>query len=115
VLTVVTNLVRNAAEAIDQAGTPRREVRVECHRCDDEVELVVGDIGPGWPAGTIEEVLLESTKPQGKGIGLYVVKTAVENHKGRISIGHSPLGGAEFRILFPAARQAAPGSESFTS
>jgi len=107
--TIVTNLIRNAAEAIGQVSSPRREVLIECHRHDDDVELVVGDSGPGWPGGTIEDVLLESTKPQGTGIGLYVVKTAVENHRGTVTVGRSPLGGAEFRIVFPAG-PAGPGS-----
>jgi len=101
--TVVINLVRNAAEAIGGAGCPDRNVRIECRCHDDRVELVVGDSGPGWPGGTIDELLLASTKPEGTGIGLFVVKTAVENHRGTITIGRSPLGGAEFRIAFPRA------------
>ncbi len=81
---------------------------IECRNHGDDVELVVGDSGPGWPGGTIEEALLESTKPQGTGIGLYVVTTAVENHRGTVTVGRSPLGGAEFRIVFPAG-PAGPG------
>ena len=53
-----------------------------------------------WPGGTIDAMLPESTKPQDTGIGLYVVKTAVENHRAAITIGRSPLGAAEFRIWF---------------
>ena len=65
------------------------------------VELVVGDSGPGWPGGSLDEILLNTTKPGGAGIGLYVVKTAVDNHGGQMTIGRSTLGGAEFRITFP--------------
>jgi signal transduction histidine kinase len=32
-----------------------------------------------------------------------VVQTAVENHRGSITVGRSPLGGAEFRIVLPRA------------
>ena len=98
---IVTNLVNNAIEAIVHGGGDRREIAVEHHGHDDEVELVVGDSGPGWPGGSIDDVLLQTTKPDGAGIGLYVVKTAVENHRGRMTVGRSPLGGAEFRIRFP--------------
>ncbi|MBU3666368.1 MAG: ATP-binding protein [Chthoniobacterales bacterium] len=54
-----------------------------------------------WPGGTLDEMLLNTSKPEGSGIGLYIVKTAVENHRGTITIGRSPLGGAEFRITLP--------------
>ena len=65
------------------------------------MQLVVGDSGPGWPGGTLDEALLASSKPDGTGIGLFVVRTAVENHRGRVTVGRSPLGGAEFRIALP--------------
>jgi len=32
-----------------------------------------------------------------------VVRTAVENHRGTLTVGRSPLGGAEFRIVLPLA------------
>lgn len=100
---IVANLVNNAIEAIVHGGCDRREIAIEHHVRDDEVELVVGDSGPGWPGGPIDDVLLQTTKPDGAGIGLYVVRTAVENHRGQITVGRSPLGGAEFRIRFPRA------------
>lgn len=100
---VVTNLLVNAVEAIAAGDVDRREIAIEQHARDGVVELVVGDSGPGWAGGTLDEALLNTTKPGGTGVGLYVVKTAVENHRGRITIGRSPLGGAEFRITFPRA------------
>ena len=95
---IVTNLVGNAIEAIDESGSARREIFIGCLPHDGTVELVVGDSGPGWPGGSIDEALLRTTKRGGAGIGLYVVKTALDNHRGQIAIGRSPLGGAEFRI-----------------
>ena len=70
-------------------------------RAGDFLELLIGDSGPGWPGGTIDEMLLRSTKRDGSGIGLYVVKTALDNHRGEMVIGCSPLGGAEFHLTFP--------------
>lgn len=98
---MVTNLVRNAAEAIEATQASRREIAIELQAGGDGVELVIGDSGPGWPGGTIDDKLLDSSKPQGTGIGLFVVKTAVENHQGELAVGRSPLGGAEFRIRLP--------------
>ncbi len=98
---IITNLLRNAIEAIAGADSPKREISIELASRDGAVELVIGDSGPGWPGGTLDEMLLKTSKRDGSGIGLYVVKTAMENHRGRIEIGHSPLGGAEFRMVFP--------------
>lgn len=98
---IVTNLLRNSIEAITESDSPRREVTIERVPHDDTVEIIIGDSGPGWPGGTIEEALLRTTKREGSGIGLYVVKTALENHRGQITVGRSPLGGAEFRLIFP--------------
>jgi len=98
---MVTNLVRNAAEAISAGNSSRREIAIDLQSADEHVELVIGDSGPGWPGGTIDDKLLDSTKPEGTGIGLFVVQTTVENHRGELAIGRSPLGGAEFRIRLP--------------
>jgi len=98
---ILTNLLLNAIEAINDSGSPRRDISIELQCAGDFVELVIGDSGPGWPGGSLEEMLLRSTKRDGSGIGLYVVKTALDNHCGNIAIGRSPLGGAEFRLTFP--------------
>jgi PAS domain S-box-containing protein len=103
---IVINLLTNAIEAIVAGKTPRREIVVEQNTRDGIVEMVVGDSGPGWPGGAVDEMLLNTTKAGGSGIGLYVVKTAVDNHRGEMTIGRSPLGGAEFRITFPLANAA---------
>ncbi len=98
---VFVNLIQNALDAIGHGRGKRKEIVIECIIRGRSVEVVVGDSGPGWPGGTLDEMLLNSSKPGGSGIGLYVVKTAVENHRGQIVIGRSPLGGAEFRITLP--------------
>ncbi|MFM1903258.1 MAG: hypothetical protein RLZZ440_1158 [Planctomycetota bacterium] len=102
----VSNLLRNAIEAIAAGGTGRREVEIAVIDGEEEAEIVVGDSGPGWPGGTLDEALLASSKPAGTGIGLFVVRTAVENHRGQISVGRSRLGGAEFRIALPRRTRA---------
>jgi len=98
---ILTNLLSNAIEAITGSDRPRREISIELRCAGDYLELLIGDSGPGWPGGTIDEMLLRSTKRDGSGIGLYVVKTALDNHRGEMVIGCSPLGGAEFHLTFP--------------
>jgi signal transduction histidine kinase len=93
------NLIRNAIEAAGPEG--HVAVRVGADRYAVEVE--VADDGPGFPGGgrEIESLLLASSKPEGTGIGLFVVRCAVENHRGRIRIGRSDLGGASVVLRFP--------------
>ena len=102
----VTNLLRNAVEAIAEAKPKTREIAVRLARKADTIELVIGDSGPGWPKGGPAEVPLTTTKKAGTGIGLYVVRTAMENHRGEIVFGRSPLGGAEVKLRFPRVEKA---------
>jgi signal transduction histidine kinase len=97
----IVNLLRNAVESIVADGSPRREVEVVVAEAAKAATVTVGDSGPGWNGGSLDDALVSSTKPQGTGVGLFVVRTAVENHGGSISVGRSPLGGAEFRIVLP--------------
>ena len=100
----ITNLIRNAVEAIQEAdptGEKVREISIEIRKSPNEIELIVGDSGVGWPEGVPEGVPLTTTKHNGSGIGLFVVRTAMENHGGSITFGNSPLGGAEIRLRLP--------------
>jgi PAS domain S-box-containing protein len=97
----LTNLLRNAVEAIEETKLNKREILIELHETDCGAELVIGDSGPGWSGLPTVDTPLNTTKKGGTGIGLYVVRTAMENHRGEITFGPSPLGGAEVRLKFP--------------
>jgi PAS domain S-box-containing protein len=98
----LNNLLRNALEAVAELPPRRpRRVRLEVLHRKKHLELIVGDSGPGLPEGTTADRLPESTKPGGTGLGLFIVRTAAENHGGQLEIGHSPLGGAEVRLILP--------------
>lgn len=99
----ITNILRNAAEAIDESATDRREISVDLAGNKDEVILTIGDSGPGWSGAEQMDTPLTTTKKGGTGIGLYVVRTAMENHRGEIRFGTSVLGGAEVKMIFPRA------------
>ena len=95
------NLLRNAVEAITESGADRKEICIALDVRGKEAELVIGDSGPGWTGAELEKIPLTTTKKEGTGIGLYVVRTAVQNHGGTIEFGKSPFGGAEVRLRFP--------------
>lgn len=97
----VCNLLRNALEALaDRPGAGIMAISLA--RSEQEVRLTIEDNGPGIPAGVIEALPLASTKPDGSGIGLFVVQTTVENHGGSLHIGRSSLGGALVELRLPA-------------
>jgi PAS domain S-box-containing protein len=90
---VVLNLLKNAAEAIDNAGLPvsRRhiELRVVPKHTPElggHIEFSVTDMGPGLPEEVIERMYeaFFSTKADGLGIGLGLCRSIVESHQGRI-------------------------------
>lgn len=109
----ISNVVRNAVEALSRQPAGQRRISVTLRRQADQVQLVVADNGPGFPEdllrlNTSEDVLLRSRKPLGSGIGLYVVSTTMENHDGRLDLGRSAeLGGGEVVLSLPARPRSA--------
>ncbi|MEN9545103.1 MAG: hypothetical protein RLZZ598_1936 [Pseudomonadota bacterium] len=90
---VLLNLLKNAAEAIDNAKlSPSRrhiELRVVPRHMPDEggvIEFSVSDTGPGLKdevIGRLYEAFF-STKSDGLGIGLSLCRSIIESHRGRI-------------------------------
>jgi signal transduction histidine kinase len=61
--------------------------------------------GPGIAANDLQKVFnpFFTTKPQGMGMGLAIVRTIIEAHRGQIVAENQPSGGALFTIKFPIA------------
>ncbi len=100
-LTVVGNLVDNAMDAV--ASAEERRVSLRLDGGPGRVEVVVGDSGPGIRADDAERVLERgwSTKAgsaTGRGLGLALVAQVVRRHRGTLTVGVSPLGGAEVTV-----------------
>lgn len=100
---VLINLMRNAIEAMDEAG--RRELVISVQRADgDMVAMSVSDTGPGFGAETRARLFQPffTTKRQGMGVGLSISRTIIEAHGGEIRAEDNPGGGAVFRFTLPA-------------
>ena len=90
---VLINLMKNAAESIDNANRPtgqrQVELRIVPKQIDDQsvVEFSVTDTGQGLPPEDIERVYeaFFSTKVEGMGIGLNLCRSIIESHQGRIA------------------------------
>jgi len=101
---VVINLVMNAMDAVAGEPGPAREVRVETRGSAGGVDIAVSDQGPGVAAEN-EAKLFQSTfttKKDGMGFGLSIIKTIVEMHRGRVTHERNTPRGAIFRVWLPA-------------
>jgi len=98
----VSNLLRNAREALETLPQQQRRLAVSLERSERAVVLSVADSGSGFDRQVLEALPLFTTKPDGTGLGLFVVQTTAENHDGQVSFGRSAaLGGAEVRLQLP--------------
>lgn len=104
---VIVNLVVNALQAMAQADSPRRELRIETARTvNGDVELTVLDSGPGIAVENLGRLFESffSTKANGMGLGLPVCRSIVEAHGGRLVAGNrSDDCGARFAMTLPVA------------
>lgn len=101
---LVVNLARNAIEAVTKY--PNRQINISTRLIgDDQLATTVEDSGPGVDASVTDRLFqpLASTKPEGMGLGLSISSAIVENHKGRIWVEPSRLGGAAFSFVLARA------------
>ncbi|MBK1720147.1 PAS domain-containing sensor histidine kinase [Thiocystis violacea] len=102
---VLVNLICNAVQAIDSAGSSRREVVLEVVQRANEIELIVRDTGPGLPADRHAAIfdIFESTNDSGLGLGLAISRAIAEAHGGRLWAEPAPSEGAAFHLTLPIA------------
>jgi len=95
----VFHVIKNAVEASVEGGA----ITVRTSRDEDRVVLSVTDSGYGIPKEDVENVFKPffTTKEQGFGMGLPLVKQIVSEHLGRLVIDSTPGSGSTFRMEFP--------------
>jgi signal transduction histidine kinase len=95
------NLVINALQGMPKGGTLRVETRME-HREDVSYACIdISDTGPGLPADAQSRVEPSvTTKPNGAGLGLALVKRVVEAHQGELEVV-SDAAGTTFTMRLP--------------
>ncbi|NMP21210.1 sensor histidine kinase [Sulfobacillus harzensis] len=95
---VVTNLVKNAVEALSQSGSV---VEVECHDRGDHWLLAVSDDGPGLPPDLLGRLFVSrfTTKDSGNGFGLMIVRRIAEAHGGTVRV--TVDGGTRVEVTIP--------------
>lgn len=98
---VMTNLLVNAAQAIEGRGN----IFVETHSRVDRIEIIIRDTGSGIHPDVISRIFdpFYTTKGvgQGTGLGLYVTYRIIEGHQGTIQVDSQPEAGCSFSIQLP--------------
>lgn len=99
----IFNLIRNSAQAIRDQGRAEGKVRVRLGRSHDFWLIDVDDDGPGITPELGDRIFdpYVTTKEDGTGLGLPIVKKIVVEHGGSIAALASELGGARFRLSIP--------------
>jgi two-component system nitrogen regulation sensor histidine kinase NtrY len=111
---VLTNLIKNAVEAIEGAGIeaikdPR--IVVEAHLEGEMVRITVSDNGKGWPKENRNRLLepYVTTREKGTGLGLAIVAKIIEQHGGKVDLvdaepDENGRTGAAFTFTLPLRR-----------
>ncbi|MGH0033780.1 MAG: ATP-binding protein [Myxococcota bacterium] len=100
---VLHNLVVNACEGNGERGAARVAVRSATPAAAASVAFEVIDDGPGFPREWLESGRSEwpTTKPEGSGLGLLLVRRLVEASGGRLELSNRMAGGACVRVSLP--------------
>ena len=94
------NLMRNASEAMGGCGS----IEIAVNGDGQGLVVTLADHGPGIPAELRQRVFEPyfTTKQDGTGLGLALVRHTIEAHGGTLTVFETPGGGATFSIVLPA-------------
>ena len=105
---VFVNLVVNACEAMENGGDIEITAEAEMtEKIGRAVIIRVKDNGPGMSEEVQARALepFETTKPDGTGLGLFIVVRIVEEHGGQLKIVSAEGEGTTFVIALPAVKE----------
>jgi signal transduction histidine kinase len=103
-LEVMSNLFRNAIEAMGTTVNRKRELSVRTElRAGNAISVAVEDSGPGISQSTLPHIFnaFVTTKRHGTGLGLAICQSIIEFHGGRITASSAGANGARFEIVLP--------------
>jgi signal transduction histidine kinase len=110
------NLVGNAIKFTPNGGT----VRVASRTVKKEICIEVKDTGPGISCEDLPRLFSEfkrlkaTAHTEGTGLGLFIVKTIVEAHNGRVAVTSQEGVGTQFTIFLPASKEPAAKAQATT-
>ncbi|WP_226341052.1 sensor histidine kinase [Gemmobacter serpentinus] len=102
---VLSNLVRNARQAIEATGKPGT-IELSGGEGEQDWWIRVGDTGPGLPPKAREYLFMAfqgSVRKGGSGLGLAIAAELIRGHGGRLDLLRSDEDGTAFQIRLPRA------------
>lgn len=109
--------LRNLAANAIQWSPTDADVDVQLTGEDGWVEVVVDDSGPGVPEELRERIFEPFARGPalggqrvGYGLGLAIVRAAVDTQGGEVEVSRSPGGGARFRMRLPRSARPRPAT-----
>jgi signal transduction histidine kinase len=103
---VVLNLVLNGLEAVREPHAGPRTLVIRTARDNAAaVRVEVRDSGPGIDAKDLDRIFepLYTTKAEGLGMGLAIVRTIAHAHGGAVGAANNAQGGATFHFTLPVS------------
>jgi signal transduction histidine kinase len=99
---VLSNLLGNAIKFTPTKG----HVTLSAERSGDVVTFAISDTGPGISEDHLPHVFDRYWKDEkrgtkGTGLGLFIAKSIIDAHGGRLTVESSPNHGAKFRFTLP--------------
>lgn len=104
---VLTNLLRNAIDAMEEHAGPSNRVDIHARRDAGQIHISVRDYGAGLPTDDPDELMepFVTHKAQGLGIGLGICRSIVVAHGGELTLANADDGdGVIARFTLPEAR-----------
>lgn len=101
---VILNLIRNAADAMDDVDDRPRQLTIRTERDEENrVRLSVQDAGVGFDSLTADRLFdpFYTTKDDGMGMGLSVCRSIIERHHGDLWAEQNEGPGATFLFSIP--------------
>jgi len=115
---VILNLLLNAADAMSGVDDRPRQLVIRTERDEGGgVRLIVQDVGVGLDPQCVDKLFeaFYTTKPGGMGIGLFVSRSIIESHHGRLwaAPNHGP--GATFSFVLPRGPDSVAGADPLSA
>lgn len=103
---VLYNLIRNAADSLDESDARNKQITVNTEVDDGQVVITVADNGTGIQDDILPHLFdpFFTTREHGMGLGLALCASLIERIDGEISAANSPTGGAILTIRLPLAK-----------
>ncbi|MGB0181303.1 MAG: ATP-binding protein [Candidatus Puniceispirillales bacterium] len=85
---VITNLLQNAVDAMIEADSSDKKIRIMLTKTPDKIQVMIIDNGPGLPLSKRKHLTdpYVTNRKKGSGLGLAIVKKIMEDHGGSLHL-----------------------------